>query len=94
MVSGTPGWLRPIIGPVRRYFDVNVPCRGQIRFYVDAILTFLLLIAGSSSFTYSSQSSWGQEVRSYILDALWQGSGGTYVLRSVMVRLSTWPPPK
>ncbi len=29
--------------------DANLPCRGQIRNYVDTILTFLSLTSGSSS---------------------------------------------
>ncbi len=41
--------MRPIFGPIRQSFDVNLLCRGQIRHDFDSILTFLSLFSGSSS---------------------------------------------
>ncbi len=49
LFQAPPGRLRPIFGPIRYEFEVNLHCRGQARHYFDTIVTFLLLISGSSS---------------------------------------------
>ncbi len=57
MVSGSPGRLQPIFGPIRRQFDAGLPCRGQIRHDIETILTLLSLISGSSSLHVSGEGS-------------------------------------
>ncbi len=81
MISGPPGRLPPIFGPIRHEFDVNFHCRGQIRHDFDTILTFLSLISGSSCLhmegcTLELTHNWGTE-SDPLKPGYWSGNHGS-----------------